>query len=132
MPPILNCPPNVNQKSWCLSTFQFLKTLIPQISKEVGGGFLRTRVVIDTVFVYHSFDPHLGGQDIIWKRRVNRIRVVLILKKADWGTCYRLDVFWFQKKNRFQKLSWPVLSSLDYRILLICLATVRNRGKDTH
>ena len=35
-------------------------------------------------------------------------------------------------KNSFSEPFWPVLSSAYYWILLICVATVQNRGEDTH
>lgn len=43
---------------------------------------------------------------------------------------YFFIVFWLQKRiTRFWKLSWLMLSSLDYWNILICLETVQNQGK---
>ena len=41
-------------------------------------------------------------------------------------------VFFGDKKEKLLNLSLPVLPSLDYWILLVYLASVQNRGKDTH
>ena len=41
-------------------------------------------------------------------------------------------LFFLVTKKKLLNLSLPVLPSLDYWILLVYLASVQNRGKDTH
>ena len=52
----------------------------------------------------------------------------LRLKKISCRVCVLFYYFFREKKNSFLKFLWPVLSSLHYWILLICLATVQNRS----
>ena len=51
------------------------------------------------------------------------------MKKMLGGACLLFFFFLVTKKNSFQQLPRPVLSSFDYWILLICLATIQNEEK---
>ena len=94
-------------------------------------------MTINSMLVYHLVHPDLG---------VNFEIGGVDFKIGDWGTCFTL-VLGFEEhfiqglsafallssdKKSSWKLSWPLLPSLDYWLLLICLASVQNWGKDMH
>ena len=84
----------------------------------------RTRVFINGMFIYYFVNP--GGWGNLRKRRGKRKRghwfwngrlrhfhtFALVVEKISYINCLLFMFFWWQKKNSFWNLYWPVYLSL--------------------
>ena len=81
-------------------------------------------IVIDSTFLYHFVDPDLRVDILFekWGKTENggvNVEIAGVfggMKKISWKAC--------DKNKNPWKLSWAILSILDYWILLICIAKV--------